>query len=129
MEAYGSGRTLLEAYWQSVQQPGEGIFIGEPLAAPFDGYEVEDQQDNILLRTRILLPGLYRLSYAQHPIGPYRTLPGFIEVDFHQREITLPKSGPGYYRLEPADTVRRPTHARQREAGSARSSATRTDGV
>jgi len=129
MEAYGSGRTLLEAYWQSVQQPGEGIFIGEPLAAPFDGYEVEDRQDSILLRTRILLPGLYRLSYAQHPIGPYRTLPGFIEVDFHQREITLPKSGPGYYRLEPADTARRPTHARQREAGSARSTATRTDGV
>ena len=37
MESYAAGRTLLEAYWQSVQQPGEGIFIGEPLAAPFAG--------------------------------------------------------------------------------------------
>ena len=128
MEAYGAGRTLLEAYWQSVQQPGEGIFIGEPLAAPFDGYEVEEQQDSILLRTRILLPGLYRLSYAENPIGPYRTLSGFIKVAYHQREITLPKSGPGYYRLQAVSIVRQPKHGRQ-EPGTARSDTTRTDDV
>ena len=29
------GDTLIEAYWKSVQQPGEGIFIGEPLARPW----------------------------------------------------------------------------------------------
>jgi len=128
MEAYGSGRTLLEAYWQSVQQPGEGIFIGEPLATPFGGYEIEEQQDSILLRTRILLPGLYRLSHAENPIGPYRALSGFIEVAYHQREITLPNSGPGYYRLEPAGIARQPNHGRQ-ETGSTRSAATRTDDV
>jgi len=128
MEAYGAGRTLLQAYWQSVQQPGEGIFIGEPLAAPFDGYEVEERQDSILLRTRILLPGLYRLSYAENPIGPYRTLPGFIKVAYHQREITLPKTGPGYYRLEPVSIVRQSMHPRQRPA-TPRSDATRTDAV
>ena len=107
MEAYGTGRTLLEAYWLSVQQPGEGIFIGEPLAAPFDGYKVEEQQDSILLHTRILAPGLYRLSYAENPIGPYRNLPGFIKVAYHQREIRLPNSGPGYYRLEPVSIAGR----------------------
>ena len=32
---YLAGETLLEAYWKSVQMPGQGIFIGEPLAAPF----------------------------------------------------------------------------------------------
>ncbi len=32
---YLHGETLLEAYWKSVAWPGEGIFIGEPLAAPF----------------------------------------------------------------------------------------------
>lgn len=32
---YLHGETLLEAYWKSVARPGEGIFIGEPLAAPF----------------------------------------------------------------------------------------------
>ena len=32
---YLQGDTLIEAYWKSVQMPGQGIFIGEPLAAPF----------------------------------------------------------------------------------------------
>lgn len=35
MDRYLSGETLIEAYWKSVQWPGEGIFIGEPLASPF----------------------------------------------------------------------------------------------
>lgn len=33
--SYMDGDTLIEAYWKSVQQPGEGIFIGEPLACPW----------------------------------------------------------------------------------------------
>jgi len=33
--AYLKGDTLIEAYWKSVAMPGQGIFIGEPLAAPF----------------------------------------------------------------------------------------------
>jgi uncharacterized protein (TIGR03790 family) len=32
---YLNGETLLEAYWKSVEWPGQGVFIGEPLAAPF----------------------------------------------------------------------------------------------
>jgi hypothetical protein len=32
---YLRGETLIEAYWKSVLMPGQGIFIGEPLAAPF----------------------------------------------------------------------------------------------
>jgi uncharacterized protein (TIGR03790 family) len=35
MSYYMSGETLIEAYWKSVQMPGQGLFIGEPLAAPF----------------------------------------------------------------------------------------------
>ena len=33
--SYLKGDTLIEAYWKSVAMPGQGIFIGEPLAAPF----------------------------------------------------------------------------------------------
>jgi len=33
--SYLSGESLIEAYWKSVQQPGEGIFVGEPLACPW----------------------------------------------------------------------------------------------
>lgn len=35
IDAYFRGRTVLEAYWQSVHWPGEGVFVGEPLARPF----------------------------------------------------------------------------------------------
>jgi uncharacterized protein (TIGR03790 family) len=32
---YLRGDTLLEAYWKSVAMPGQGLFIGEPLARPY----------------------------------------------------------------------------------------------
>lgn len=32
---YLKGETMIEAYWKSVAMPGQGLFIGEPLAAPF----------------------------------------------------------------------------------------------
>lgn len=37
MERYLSGDTVLEAYWKSVRMPGQGVFVGEPLASPFKG--------------------------------------------------------------------------------------------
>jgi len=36
MDHYLKGDTLIEAYWKSVQWPGQGLFIGEPLAQPFN---------------------------------------------------------------------------------------------
>ena len=35
IDRYLDGESLLEAYWKSVAWPGQGVFIGEPLAAPF----------------------------------------------------------------------------------------------
>lgn len=32
---YTRGETVIEAYWKSVAMPGQGVFVGEPLAAPF----------------------------------------------------------------------------------------------
>jgi len=37
MQKYLSGNSLIEAYWKSVQMPGQGLFVGEPLALPFKG--------------------------------------------------------------------------------------------
>jgi uncharacterized protein (TIGR03790 family) len=34
---YLNGDTLIEAYWKSVASPGQGLFVGEPLARPY-GY-------------------------------------------------------------------------------------------
>jgi uncharacterized protein (TIGR03790 family) len=32
MRRYLAGETLIEAYWKSVSNPSQGVFIGEPLA-------------------------------------------------------------------------------------------------
>lgn len=32
---YQRGETLIEAYWKSVRTPGQGLFLGEPLARPW----------------------------------------------------------------------------------------------
>jgi len=36
MRHYLAGETLIEAYWKSVAMPGQGLFVGEPLARPYD---------------------------------------------------------------------------------------------
>lgn len=38
MRRYLSGETLLEAYWKSVAMPGQGLFIGDPLARPYGAH-------------------------------------------------------------------------------------------
>jgi uncharacterized protein (TIGR03790 family) len=35
MDHYLRGDSLLEAYWKSVAMPGQGLFLGEPLARPY----------------------------------------------------------------------------------------------
>lgn len=35
IDHYYRGATVLEAYWKSVRWPGQGLFVGEPLARPF----------------------------------------------------------------------------------------------
>jgi uncharacterized protein (TIGR03790 family) len=35
LDHYLRGDTLLEAYWKSVAMPGQGLFVGEPLARPY----------------------------------------------------------------------------------------------
>jgi len=39
MYHYLRGETLIEAYWKSVAWPGQGIFVGEPLARPFSSLQ------------------------------------------------------------------------------------------
>ncbi|MES9990802.1 MAG: TIGR03790 family protein [Candidatus Thiodiazotropha sp.] len=99
MEHYGSGSTLIEAYWKSVQQPGEGIFIGDPLAAPFDHVAITQTGQGTKLTTRNLKPGRYQLALAQSPIGPFKPISN-LEVGYHQTELSLPRLGEGFYRLQ-----------------------------
>lgn len=41
MRKYMSGESLVEAYWKSVQMPGQGVFVGEPLSAPYKGCKLK----------------------------------------------------------------------------------------
>ena len=103
--AYVTGATLIEAYWKSVEMPGQGIFIGEPLARPFGGQEVSDAGDAWELTTHALTPGVYRLEGAADPMGPYRTLGSFQRPGLDRLTLRLPKDVAPYLRILPAEAV------------------------
>lgn len=68
---YTQGETLIEAYWKSVVMPGQGIFIGEPLAKPYGGYRAALSGGVLTLQTYALAPGSYTLLGADSGVGPY----------------------------------------------------------
>ena len=100
LEHYTRGQTLIEAYWKSVQQPGEGLFIGEPLAAPFDGVQIEETIDNIILKTHLLRPGIYRVLAAPGPVGPYQIQAEPLIVRRGQTTMKLPRTKHDYYKID-----------------------------
>lgn len=100
IDHYTSGQSLIEAYWKSVQQPGEGLFIGEPLAAPYDGVEVETSANEIILNTRVLRAGVYKIMTALDPIGPYRAQAEPLIIRSQQSRIPIPRTADNYYRIE-----------------------------
>jgi hypothetical protein len=96
---YLEGDTILEAYWKSVARPGEGVFIGEPLAAPFAPQIIERGGQ---VTVKLFSPRSHMLSLQSAPsaIGPYRSavktyvlIPGYNELSFR-----LPDTG-AFYRL------------------------------
>lgn len=74
---YFRGQTLVEAYWKSVAWPGEGLFVGEPLAAPWDGHTINYTPDTGLLEitTTLLRPyTLYDVEEGESSDGPWTKL-------------------------------------------------------
>jgi len=99
MAHYLQGETLIEAYWKSVQMPGQGLFIGEPLARPFAGVAHHARDGGVTLSARLLAPGLYDVQAAPSMIGPYRSV-GRLPIGRGMREIKLDNIPPAYYRFE-----------------------------
>jgi uncharacterized protein (TIGR03790 family) len=99
MAHYLQGETLIEAYWKSVQMPGQGIFIGEPLARPFAGIRHDARDGTLSLSARLLTPGLYDVQAAPSMIGPYRNV-GRLAIAWGTRQIRLEHLPPAYYRFE-----------------------------
>lgn len=101
VESYFLGSTLVEAYYKSVRWPGEGLFVGEPLARPFGhvGWRVED--DELVIDTTAIRPGtLYRVEGAPAADGPWTLVIDDFFIDRPARtEIRAPLDGSRYYRL------------------------------
>ncbi len=53
---YLQGETLIEAYWKSVLQPSEGLFIGEPLAKPYELFTIRRSNKALIITTNQLNP-------------------------------------------------------------------------
>lgn len=67
IDQYWRGATAIEAYWKAVQSPGQGLFVGEPLAQPFrDTPSFAIVAGEYQIKTRSLRPGArYSLQYLQ----------------------------------------------------------------
>ena len=105
VDAYNRGGTVVEAYWKSVNWPGEGIFVGEPLARPFGRAVVSyDAARTLTIRTTSLVPlQNYNLLAADSPAGPFTIVQSGIQVPWHRMAtITLVNATRAAYRLAQA---------------------------
>lgn len=89
MDRYLSGETLIEAYWKSVAMPGQGIFIGEPLAKPYGGYQLTRTEDALIIRSRSIPPGRYAILGAISGVGPYLPIKRGVMVGYGWQELRL----------------------------------------
>ena len=99
INAYLQGASLLEAYWRSVMMPGEGVFIGEPLAQPYGGYRLESVKDGLRLSAPQLRAGYYNLSGLGDD-GQLRRLASGVRVSERQPYILLRKPYLALYSVE-----------------------------
>jgi len=100
---YFRGETVLEAYWKSVAWPGEGLFVGEPLARPW-GSTVDFADGTLTIHTTTLVPGkTYELRAADAEAGPYAPVLQNITVPHLQiTDIVLENATAPFYELAEA---------------------------
>jgi hypothetical protein len=91
---YFRGETLIEAYWKSVLWPGEGLFVGEPLAKPW-GSRVQIEDDRITIETTILDPTkVYEVVAGPTADGPFEVvLPGVAVPDHRLAQLVIEPAG------------------------------------
>jgi uncharacterized protein (TIGR03790 family) len=99
MARYLGGESLVEAYWKSVRMPGQGVFVGDPLARPFGGVRVRRSVAGTVVATRALPPGNYVLEAGRSSVGPFRPVRAVRLLGFGVRELTLPAGDTRWFRL------------------------------
>jgi hypothetical protein len=106
MKRYLAGETLIEAYWKSVAMPGQGLFIGEPLANPYGGYQVLYDGKDLLIKARGLSPGEYDVLGAQVAVGPYVPVVERLRIATRDVTIRIRRADLAFYQLRPRATVK-----------------------
>ncbi len=98
---YYRGNTLLEAYWKSVHWPGEGVFVGEPLAAPWGRSFIRFENGALTIRSTLLKPRQqYVIVAADDPDGPFEVVLDNIKIEQYQMTtLTVPKADRAVYKL------------------------------
>lgn len=71
---YALGASAIEAYWKSVAWPGEGVFVGEPLARPFAPNLREVRAGQFELRIFSPRERLLRIERSQSAAGPFKPI-------------------------------------------------------
>lgn len=99
MGRYLGGETLIEAYWKSVRMPGQGVFIGDPLARPFGGVRFARKGRQQLVQTHLMRPGRYLLQAAGTSIGPFRTVGQLQVLGYGAYDLGLPGDPRVFYRV------------------------------
>ncbi|MEO8837067.1 MAG: TIGR03790 family protein [Caldimonas sp.] len=108
MAHYLGGETLIEAYWKSVRMPGQGVFVGDPLARPFGGAKVAHTAAGTVVRTRAMPPGSYLVQASHSSVGPFQTIGVVTATGFGVRQMTLAAGETRFIRLRKAEAPARP---------------------
>ncbi len=109
MKTYLEGASLLEAYWKSVAMPGQGVFIGEPLASPYRHYSLKIEADTAVLSSPVLQFGHYKIWAAETSEGPFTLLHSGIEINHFNPHIRLAKPLRAVYKIERLEVFGKPS--------------------
>ena len=92
IDQYWRGATLIEAYWKSVEWPGQGLFVGEPLAQPFrDAPSFSIDAGQYVINTRALRPGSrYSLDYRTPASTAWTSLASFSSTTAQAQSLRAP---------------------------------------
>lgn len=99
---YANGASAIEAYWKSVAWPGEGVFVGEPLARPFSPKLQEVRPGQFELRIFSPLDGRLRIQQSESMIGPFKPFAQQprIRRGANLLRFSVPETATGYLRLQ-----------------------------
>lgn len=102
---YWRGESLIEAYWKSVRWPGEGVFVGEPLARPFAGATVDfDPATEVLTvtSTQFVPDVTYSIAAGPTDQGPWTELGTFTPPTDQRTELKIPDATAAVYKIDVA---------------------------